>query len=376
MGDVHDGRPTICAIDHAALRWNMRQILAKTKPATQVLCMVKANAYGHGAAAVARTLADEGAHGFGVATVEEALDLRSAGVERPILVVAGAFPNQTDRLIKHRLTPAVYDLTAAKRLDAALQQNGASIGIHVKLDTGMTRLGFLPADVDSWLTEIQKLKALRIEGIFSHFSHAESVQGEHTQRQLRAFADIVQRLRFQIAGRFVAHLANSAATITLPEAYFDMVRPGIMLYGAYPSPEMRTAVELKPALTWATRVIQLKRVPAGTSISYGQTFVTRRETSIATLPVGYADGYKRLLSNRGEVLIAGRRAPIAGRVCMDLTMVDVTDIANVQPGDEVVLLGRQGADEITADELAAWSDTISYETFTSISARVPRIHHL
>jgi alanine racemase len=375
MGDVHNGRPTICAIDHAALRWNMRQIVAKTKPATQVLCMVKANAYGHGAAAVARTLAVEGAHGFGVATVEEALELRRAGIERPILVVAAAFSDQADRLLKHRLTPAVHDLAAAKRLDATMQQNGASMGIHVKLDTGMTRLGFLAADVDSWLPELQKLKALRIEGIFSHFSHAESVQGEHTQRQLRTFADLVQRLRSHIGGRPLAHLANSAATITLPEAYFDMVRPGIMLYGAYPSAEMRTAVELKPALTWTTRVMQLKRVPAGTSISYGETFVTRRETSIATLPVGYADGYKRLLSNRGEVLIAGRRAPIVGRVCMDLTMVDVTDIAKVQPGDEVVLLGRQGAAEITADELAAWSDTISYEIFTSISARVPRIHH-
>jgi alanine racemase len=238
----------------------------------------------------------------------------------------------------------------------------------------MGRLGFLPSEIDAWLPELKKLKSLKIEGVFSHFSQAESVQGGYTKKQLFLFREVVERLRAEAVAPSLAHLANSAATITLPEAYFDMVRPGIMLYGPYPSPEMRNQIELRPVLSWKTRIMQLKKVPAGTSISYGQTFVTQRPSIIATLPLGYADGYRRSLSNRGEVLIRGKRAPVAGRVCMDLTMVDVTGIANVQLGDEVVLLGRQDNAEITADEMAAWANTISYEILTSISARVPRIH--
>jgi alanine racemase len=192
---------------------------------------------------------------------------------------------------------------------------------------------------------------------------------------LAIFKQVIDRLAAENFRPRLIHFANSAATITLPAAYFDMVRPGIMLYGVYPSPPMAGQITLKPVLSWKTKILQLKRVPSGTSISYGQTFVTERESLIATLPIGYADGYARLLSNRGEVLVRGQRAKVAGRVCMDLTMIDVTDIRNVQQGDEVVLLGRQGGAEISADEMAAWANTISYEILTSISARVPRIHH-
>jgi alanine racemase len=191
---------------------------------------------------------------------------------------------------------------------------------------------------------------------------------------LEIFNLVLDQLRAAAIDVPLRHFANSAATITLPAAYFDMVRPGLMLYGVYPSPAMATQMSLKPVLTWRTAIIQLKKVPAGTAISYGQTFVTKRESWVATLPVGYADGYSRLLSNRGAALIRGQRAPVIGRVCMDLTMLDVTDIRNVQQGDEVVLLGRQGDAEICADEVAAWADTISYEILTSIGARVPRIH--
>jgi len=236
-------------------------------------------------------------------------------------------------------------------------------------------MGFLAAEIDSWLAAIKDLKALKIDGVFSHFSHAESVEGDYTRQQLRLFQSVVQRLRAGGIAPSLVHLANSAATITLPTAYFNMVRPGLMLYGVYPSPAMASQISLKPVLSWKTRILQLKRVPAGSSISYGQTFVTKRKSLIATLPIGYADGYSRLLSNRGEVLVGGKRAPVAGRVCMDLTMIDVTDIEKVEPGDEVVLLGRQGDAEISADELAAWANTISYEVLTSISNRVPRIHY-
>jgi alanine racemase len=374
MSNIPSGRPTLCFIDLAALRWNLRQIKAKVGPDTKILSMIKANAYGHGAPAVAKALADEGTYAFGVATFEEAIELRQAGIRQPILVVAGVYAEQAGEFIDNQLTAVAHDLEAMKRLNAAAQGRDAPMSVHIKIDTGMGRLGFLPADIASWLPELQKLKALKIEGVFSHFSQAESVQGEYTQKQLRVFRDVVAWFRSQMVPLPLAHLANSAATITLPAAYFDMVRPGIMLYGPYPSPEMKSQIELRPVLSWKTRVMQLKRVPTGTSISYGQTFVTQRESLIATLPVGYADGYQRLLSNRGEVLLNGKRAPVVGRVCMDLTMVDVTDIADVQHGNEVVLLGRQDAAEITADEMAAWANTISYEILTSISARVPRIH--
>ena len=374
MSKTPPGRPTLCHIDLGALRWNLRQIKAKVGAAVKILSMVKANAYGHGAPAVAKALADEGGYAFGVATLEEAVELRQAGIRQPILVVTGVYPEQLEWFVENRLTPVAHDLEALQRLEQAAQQRGAALNVHVKIDTGMGRLGFLPAEIDSWLPSLRNLKALKIEGVFSHFSHAESVQGDYTQKQLRSFQDVVARLRSEGIAPPLAHLANSAATITLPEAYFDMVRPGIMLYGAYPSPAMMSRIELKPVLTWTTRIMQLKKLPSGTSISYGQTFITRRESFIATLPVGYADGYQRLLSNRAHVLVKGQRAPVAGRVCMDLTMIDVTDIANVQPGDEVVLLGRQGDAAITADEMAAWANTISYEIFTSISARVPRIH--
>jgi alanine racemase len=373
MPQSFQGRPTFCQVDLTALRWNLSQIRTKVGPLVKILAMVKANAYGHGAPEVAKALT-HGTYAFGVATLEEAVELRRAGIRQPVLVVAGVYPEQLDQFIENRVTAVAHDHEAVTRLDRAAQERGASLSVHIKIDTGMGRLGFLPGEIDSWLGALKTLKALKIDGVFSHFSQAESVQGDYTRNQLRIFQDIVARLRSEGVAVPIAHLANSAATITMPEAHFDMVRPGIMLYGAYPSPNMASQIELKPVLSWRTRVMQLKKVPGGTSISYGQTFVTRRESVIATLPVGYADGYQRLLSNRGEVLLDGKRAPVAGRVCMDLTMIDVTDIAGVQPGDEVVLLGRQGGAEITADEMAGWANTISYEIFTSISLRVPRVY--
>jgi alanine racemase len=337
--------------------------------------MVKANAYGHGARAIASALAAEGSDAFGVATVEEGIDLRQSGINAPILILAGAYPEQVEQFFDHHLIPAVHALDDLARLDAAVYRSRRVLGVHLKIDTGMGRLGLLAADIDFWLPTIKRLKALKIEGIFSHFSHAESVEGDYTRQQLRNFQAVIDRLRSGGIEPSVVHLANSAATITLPAAYFDMVRPGLMLYGVYPSPSMVDQISLKPVLVWKTRVLQVKSVPAGSSISYGQTFITERMSQIATLPIGYADGYPRLLSNRGEVLVQGKRAPVVGRVCMDLTMIDVTDIGEIRQGDEVVLLGRQGDAEISADEMAAWSNTISYEILTSIGARVTRIHH-
>jgi alanine racemase len=375
MTEMPQGRPTLCFIDHEALRWNLRQIRAKVGAKVKILSMVKANGYGHGAASVAQTLTAAGGDAFGVATLEEAVELRQAGIDKPIVVLAGAYVEQLDQFVTHDLTPVIHEIENAQRLEAAAQCRGVPLNAHLKIDTGMGRLGFLCAETDSWLPKLKKLNALKIEGVFSHFSHAESVEGDYTRQQLDTFERVIQLLRTQGLAPRLVHFANSAATITLPAAYFDMVRPGIMLYGVYPSPAMTSQIELKPVLSWKTKILQLKNVPARTSISYGQTFITRRESLIATLPIGYADGYQRLLSNRGEVLVGGQRAPVVGRVCMDLTMIDVTDIRNVQQGDEVVLLGRQGDAEISADEMAAWANTISYEILTSIGARVPRIHY-
>jgi alanine racemase len=375
MPNQPKGRPTFCTTDLDALCWNFRQIKQKVGSKVKILSMVKANAYGHGAPAIASALSAQGSDAFGVATLEEGVELRQAGIREPVMILAGAYVEQLDQFLTHHLTPVVHDIHNLKQLEAAVQRRGANLGVHLKIDTGMGRLGLLPAEMDSWLPFLKKLKRLKLEGVFSHFSHAESVKGDYTQRQLEIFQSVVARLRTEGISPPLVHLANSAATITLPSAYFDMVRPGLMLYGVYPSPEMAHQISLKPVLSWKTRILQLKKVPAGTSISYGQTFIAKRESLIATLPIGYADGYPRLLSNRGEVLVKGQRAPVAGRICMDLTMIDVTDIREIHQGDEVVLLGRQGDAVISADEMAAWSNTISYEILTSISTRVPRIHH-
>jgi alanine racemase len=375
MSSTHPGRPSVCYIDHEALRWNFRQIRSLIGSRVKILSMVKANGYGHGAPAVARTLAAEGSDAFGVAIIEEAIELRRHGITAPILVLTGAYLDQLDLFLEHDLMPVVHDGDALQRLDAAVARLGGTLEVHLKIDTGMGRIGFPAAECDSWLPQIQKLKALKVEGVFSHFSHAESVEGQYTRKQLEIFHHLVKRLAAVGIAPALIHLANSAATITLPEAYFNMVRPGLMLYGVYPSSEMATRISLRPVLSWKTRILQLKKVPSNTSISYGQTFITKRDSLIATLPIGYADGYSRLLSNRGQALVGGKRAPVAGRVCMDLTMLDVTDIAKIQQGDEVVLLGTQENETISADEMAAWANTISYEILTSIGARIPRIHY-
>ena len=366
------GRPTCCLVDRGAIRWNFRQVRRKVGPKVQVLCVVKANAYGHGAREVARALERAGANAFGTATVEEAVELRKGGLTRPIVVLTGVRPEQLEDLKRYRLTPVVSDVTVLRRLEQLANRRRAGLNFHLKVDTGMGRIGFLADQCDQWLGELAKLKRLKFEGLLTHFSCAESVLQDYTLRQLSAFERVLHKLQGEGHHPPLVHLANSAAVLTLPSSHFNMVRPGLMLYGCHPSESTAKEAALKPALTWKTRIQQLKLVPKGSSISYGQTFTTARESLIATLPVGYADGYKQLLSNRSAVLVRGRRAPVVGTVCMDLTMADVTDIAGVKQGDEVVLLGRQRGEVISAEEMAGWAHTISYEILTSISSRVPR----
>jgi alanine racemase len=368
------GRPTHCCIDHAALRWNLLQIKKTVGPRVKILAMVKANGYGHGGVEVARTLASAGSDAFGVATVEEGIELRRAHISKPILVLAGAYHEQLDQYLHYKLIPVIHEAATLTAFDKSLQARRTKLKFQLEVDTGMGRIGFLMSDIESWLPLLGQLKGLKLDGLFSHFSDAETANEKYTGAQLKLFHRALELLHRAKIFPSASHMAKSAALITVPASHLTMVRPGLILYGMYPAPRMKKQIALKPVLSWRSRIIQLKTVATGSCIGYGRTFVTKRNSQIATLPVGYADGYRRLFSNRAAVLVRGQRAPVVGRVSMDLTTIDVTDIRNVQQGDEVVLLGRQENAEISADEMADWANTISYEIFTSIGARVPRIH--
>lgn len=371
------GRPTVAEVDLSALRFNATQIRKLLDGRAEILAIVKADAYGHGAVAAARALSAAGVNLFGVASTEEALELRQAGVSLPVLVLAGIDPRDGGEIIRHRLTPVLFDLPTARDLDALAGKAGERISVHLKVDTGMTRLGFSWREWEGALRVLRELAHLRVEGIMSHFSVAESAGTEDrsfTGEQLRRFQSCLDQARQAgLSPRYV-HLANSAATALWGEARFNLVRPGLMLYGEYPAPCLREAINLHPVLRWKTQVLSLKKVPAGDTVSYGRTFCCGCESRIATIPAGYADGYSRSLSNRGEVLVRGRRVRVAGVVCMDLTMIDVTDVPEVEPGEEVVLLGKQGTEEITASEMARWMGTIPYEVLCGIGKRVPRVY--
>ena len=372
MSPIHKAAGTCCLVDLPALRANLDTVRRIVGADVEILAVVKADAYGHGDIETARTLCEEGVRSLGVATVAEGVRLRKAGIEAAILVLGGFAPVDAGALVRHSLNPVVANLDLLRHLDAYGSRHGVEFPCHLKLDTGMGRLGLLSDAIDDWLPELGGLRAVRLLGVMSHFAGAEEPASPSCRGQLRAFRQALERIRAAGHPRAMAHMANSAAIIVLPEARFDMVRPGGMLYGIFSHPPLAEHVRLAPVLTWQTRVLQLKTLPKDSPVSYGGTFVTRRESVIATLPVGYADGYKRSLSNRAAVLVRGRRAPVVGRVTMDLTMADVTDIGGVQPGDEVVLLGRQGGETIAAEEMAGWAETISYEILTSISPKIPR----
>ena len=373
MTSLPKGRSTYCTIDLAALRSNFAQVRKLVGPRVKILSVVKANAYGHGAVACARALEKAGSDGFGVATVEEAIELREAEIRAPILVLTAISPAQLNEFLKHDLTPAISDLKTLEALDKLMfGRRGPPLDFHLKVDTGMGRLGLIHSEIDGWLPEVVGLRGLRLVGLFSQFADADGDE-EFTLAQVENFQNVIERIADAGFPPPLLHLANSAGIIGVPEAHGTMVRPGIMLYGCYPASEMAREVELKPVLAWHTRILQVKELPSGASVGYGRTFKANRISRVAALPVGYADGYHRLLSNRGAVLVRGKRSPIAGRISMDLTMIDVTDIAEVAQGDDVVLIGRQGEEQISADEVAGWAETISYEVLTSISARVPRV---
>ena len=349
--------------------------------------VVKANGYGHGAIEVAQCALQNGAEILGVARMEEGIQIREAGIKTPILIMGYTLPKLAAELVEYDLTPSVHASTAARELSKAAASLGKKIKFHLKVDTGMGRLGLLPqnfksqksaavnaAALEETLT-IANLKGLELEGIFTHFANADSADKSHAEGQLNLFMNYLNQLHKAGLNPAVKHAANSAALIEMPQSHLDMVRPGIASYGLYPSDAVsKELVSLKPAMALKARIIQLKEVPAGFKISYGSTYKTRKPTTIATVPVGYADGLNRLLSSSGQMLVRGQRVPIVGRVCMDLTMIDVGGLKNVQMGDEVVIFGQQGSETITADEIASALNTINYEIVTSITARVPRVY--
>jgi alanine racemase len=368
-------RPTRVEVDLDAVASNVSLACRIAGPRTEVMAVVKADAYGHGAVPVARVALRAGASWLGVAMPEEAVPLRAAGLTSRILVLGPIAPEQVELVATHDLEQCVSDPTQAEALDRAARTHGRILSLHLKVDTGMGRVGLPPKEVYVAAEKIRALPWVRLCGLMTHFADAEAEESAFAQEQLRRFAEATAALREAGIHHPIRHAANSAALLYLPEARLDLVRPGIMLYGCHPRGGQNASQEgLRPALRFRTAISQLAAVPRGGSVSYGRTFVAPRDMLVATLPVGYADGWGRLLSNRGQVLIRGRRVPVIGRVCMDMTMVDVTGLSEIRAGDEAVLIGRQGAEEITADEVAEAQDTISYEVLCRIGPRVPRVH--
>jgi len=360
--------PTVVEIHLPSLRHNLQEVTRRVGRAA-VLAVVKANAYGHGAVPVSRALLAAGAHQLGVATVEEGLELRDAGVTAPILVMGGVY--DIPAMQRSALTPVLPSRDAVETAARLAAPRTAPLRVHLKVDTGMSRLGLAPDEALALLKSGWPPN-LHLEGVMSHLASADEPDGGPTERQLarfRAFLEAIQAAGLNVP---IAHIANSAAILRFPSSHLDLVRPGLMLYGYSSGPT--PSADLRPALTWKSRVIQIKRVDAGQRVSYGGTFVASRPSTLAVLPVGYADGYSRAFSNKGHALIGGRAAPVVGRVCMDLTVVDVTDHPAVRPGDDAVLLGQQGSAAITANDLAAWQDTISYEVLCRIGPRVTRVY--
>ena len=365
-------RYTLCEIDLEAIRNNVRVMRAHIAGGAKFLAVVKADAYGHGAVPVARAALEAGADMLAVAIPEEGQVLREAGIEVPILVLGGIAEEAAEAVVRYDLTQVVFDEPRIRAISAAAQAAGKTACVHLKLDTGMGRIGVrTEEEVRRLVTLIDSLPSLRLTGCFAHMATADEPDSSGTLAQLARFEVLTRALAQVHPGKIIRHAANTASIFCYPQAHYDMVRGGIALYGYPPVPGV---AGLRPAMRWVSSGVYVKTIAPGEKVSYGGLFTAQRETRVMTVPVGYADGYRRGMTGKGCVLVRGRRAPILGRVCMDQIMVDVTDIPGAQAGDEVVLLGAQGEDCIDAEEMAAWLGTISYEVLCSPSARVPRVY--
>jgi len=375
-------------VDLEAIAHNVRELRRITDPGADLMAVVKANAYGHGVIEVTRKALENGADSMGVARIEEGIELRKAGFKESVLIFGYTPPALAHKLIAFDLTQTVWSYNTAKALSHIAVSSNKKIKVHLKVDTGMGRLGLLPDCSRPPATEqnlignairevesIESLAGLEMEGVYTHFATADSSDKTYAGKQFEIFLDFLNELRRIGINPPLCHAANSAAIIDMPETHLDMVRAGIAIYGLYPSDEVnKRRIALKPAMTLKSKIVHLKKVPPGFKVSYGSIYQTPKSTTIASIPVGYADGFNRLISSRGHMLVRGRKAPIVGRVCMDQTMLDVGHIPDVNLEDEVVIFGRQEDESITIDEIAAILNTINYEIVSALTARVPIIY--
>ncbi len=364
-------QPTIAEIDLDSLAHNYHQIRSRVHPRVKILAVVKDNGYGHGSVYIARELERLGVDLLGIAIADEGVELRDGGVKKPILILCGIYEEEIEKVIEYDLIPMVFDGEIGKSLSDRANRRNRQLKVHLKFDTGMGRLGVPFEGAGKFIEGIKGLPNLVIDGVASHFSMADE---EYTWAQLEAFRGIVGLCRDNGIRPTYWHISSSASMIDFPDSWFNLIRPGIMIYGSYPGKEYIGRIALRPVMRLRTAIRFLKRVPAGARISYGGTYITQRESLIATLPIGYGDGYNRRLSNGGEVLVRAKRVPVMGRICMDMIMVDVTDVEGVSLGDEVVLMGRQGGDEITVEEIAEKIGTIPYEVLCMVGKRIPRVY--
>lgn len=360
-------RPTWAEIDLNALRKNFYRVREIVSSKVKIMSIVKADAYGHGALRVSRVLEDAGTFMLGVATMDEAMELRANGITVPIIILSGIYEDEYENIARNNLLPVVYSFETLDSLNNYAHKNNLNIKYHLKLDTGMNRLGISPDNLSQFLNRIKSSGNLTLDGVFTHFSSADGEDKSYTYSQLEIFNELINKIKEHFYYIPYMHTANSSALQRFPESHYNLVRPGIMLYGSQTDDD----ICLNPVMRLKTKIVQIKELSKGSRVSYGGTFVTDRVTKIAVLPVGYADGYMRNLSNNASVSVNGSTAPVIGRVCMDLTIIDVTDIRDVNIGDEVTLFGD---DRINIDDLASRAGTISYEMLSIVGKRVQRVY--
>lgn len=364
-------RPVWAEVDLAAIKNNVREIKKGLNPGVKFCAVVKADAYGHGAVAVSRAVLAAGADRLAVAILNEAIELRRAGFLVPIQILGYTPPEQARTVAAYDIAQTVYSMDAVRALAAAGVETGKKVKVHIKIDTGMGRIGILAEEAGEFAAAIASMEGIEIEGVFSHFATADAADKTYAKAQYAKFEEALHRITARGIKIPIRHIANSAATLEMPETQLDMVRPGIILYGLWPSAEVKQNICLTPAMCLKAKIAHVKDVAAGTGISYGRTYVAKSGRKIATLPIGYADGWTRLLSGRTDVLINGSRAPLVGRICMDQCMADISDIPDVKSGDTAILFGTP---ELTTDEVAGILGTINYELVCMVGKRIPRVY--
>ena len=364
-------RPTKVIVSLRAIRNNIKHLRRKIGKDIKILACVKTDAYGHGIEKISKAIQKEVDY-LGVASVDEGIFLRKIDINLPILILNCILPEEAQEVVKYNLSQTLCSLKTAYSLNKEALKKNRKARVHIDIDTGMGRIGVRLSDAIGFIRKVEKLNNIQIEGIFTHFPSADEPDRNFTCQQIRAFGKLLKEIKATGIEIPLKHTANSAAVMNFPESYFNMVRPGLMIYGYYPSPYVKKTVKLEPALSLITRIVCLRKLPKGATVSYGRTYTTTHPSLIATLPIGYGEGYNRALSNRGEVIIRGKRAPVVGRICMDQTMIDVSKVPGVKIGDEVVLIGKQKSETITVEEIASKIGTIPYEVVCMIGKKAKR----